>query len=201
MVHVNDAGQAARLARTVNKVLKVFYFAGLIGLLLVVGMLVLATLGPERFFAVERFRSGGFSLELNGLVRYELRSANLSDGMSLRSVFQSIAGAAIVYALVFVYVLRRLREVLDTVVMGEPFHRDNPKRIRDIGLGVTAAAFLVPAANSWVAHQMIQSFSLSGFSIVYSPDVQIIFTGLLLLVLAGVFAYGCYLQEEMDQTV
>lgn len=49
MVHVNDAGQAARLARTVNKVLKVFYFAGLIGLLLVVGMLVLATLGPERF--------------------------------------------------------------------------------------------------------------------------------------------------------
>jgi len=48
---------------------------------------------------------------------------------------------------------------------------------------------------------MIRTFNLSELSILYTPDLKLAFTGLLLLILAWVFDYGGYLQEEMDQTV
>ncbi|NLM41239.1 MAG: DUF2975 domain-containing protein [Firmicutes bacterium] len=190
-----------KIAQTLNKVLKVFYYAGMITLVLVLLMAVFSLLGPDHYFQPERFSGSRFTFELNGIVRFKLDSAQLGDGGSIRSVFLSIAAAAGVYALVFLYLLRRLREVVATVADRSPFQRDNPKRIRALGLGVTAAAFLIPAANSLVAWRMISSFNLDGFSVLYTPDLKLMFAGLLLLILAAVFDYGCYLQEEMDQTV
>lgn len=193
--------QNVKLVQTITKVIKVFYYASVVMLVLVACMALFTALGPDRYFTAERFANNKFTFELNGLLRYRLDPARLGEGGSLRDVYSSIALAAAVYAVLFAFILHRLGEVMDTVAAENPFHRGNPKRIRDIGLAVMAAAFLIPAANSWVALRMVRSFALEDFSILYSPDVVLAFTGLLLLVLAAVFDYGCYLQEEIDQTV
>jgi len=196
-----EARLAAKFAGPVRTVLKVFHCAGIVALVLAVLMAVFTVLGPDRYFAPERFASSSFTFELNGLVRYRVDTAKIDPARGVREVFQGIAAAAIVYLLFFIFIVLRLRQVMDTVASGNPFHPGNPKRVRDIGAAVIAGGFIFPAANSWVAVKMISTFSLAGFSVTYSPDVELAFIGFLLTVLAAVFAYGCYLQQEMDQTV
>ena len=78
---------------------------------------------------------------------------------------------------------------------GNPFIRATPRvrtSVRQIAGGFTS---LPPLG----AVKMISTFSLAGFP--STPDVELAFIGFLLTVLAAVFAYGCYLQQEMDQTV
>jgi len=196
-----EVRESLKFAQAVNKVLKVFYYAGLAALVLLACLAAFALFGPEGVFQPERFSGRLFTFELNGIVRFQVGGGQLDGSGSLRRVYLSIALAAAVYDLLFLYLLRRLRGLLETVVAKNPFHRGNPRRIRDLGSAVTAAAFLIPGANSYVAWQMIRSFNLTGFSVLYTPDLKLVFAGLLLLILSAVFDYGCYLQEEMDQIV
>jgi len=189
-----------KFAQTVNKVLKAFYWAGIAALLLVVLLGLFALFGPDRYFAAERYARYTFTFELNGIIRYHPDPEQVAGG-SLRGLFRSIALGSAVYVLFFLYLLRRLRQVMDTVAAQKPFYRGNSKRIHEIGRAVLASAFLIPGANSFVAWKMIRTFNLSELSILYTPDLKLAFTGLLLLILAWVFDYGGYLQEEMDQTV
>jgi hypothetical protein len=48
---------------------------------------------------------------------------------------------------------------------------------------------------------MIQSFQITNLEINYTFDGTMLVTGFLILILAGVFKYGNFLQKEYDATL
>ena len=94
-----------------------------------------------------------------------------------------------------------LRDLLKTVAQGVPFDKENPMRLVNIASVVIGGAFLFPALNELVAGRMIDTFLLKGFSLKYSADLFLLLAGLMMLIMAGVFKYGCYLQNEYDETL
>lgn len=201
MTLVNNVERWEGFAKPIGKVLTVLYVASVVVLVGLAGFGVFTLVASDAFFASEHFRFSRFSLELNGVLRYQINPAVIPEGASFRGIFTSIAVAGTVYAITVLLVLRRLREITQTVVIKQPFDSQNPQRILQMAWLVILSAFVAPASNGWVASRMIDTFSLEDFSIVYSPDVYLALTGFLLVILAGVFAYGCYLLQEIDQTV
>ena len=111
-------------------------------------------------------------------------------GHGLRAiVLIAVIGAAIVHT-----ILLRLLAMIDTVRAGDPFIVENARRLNAIawavlvleGLRLLIAAI---AAVVWEAGR-IDAFSLSSWLSV-----------LLLFVLAGVFAHGARMREDLEGTV
>jgi hypothetical protein len=109
-----------------------------------------------------------------------------------------VVGAALVH-----FVLRHLRAMVDTVRAGDPFVADNARRLRAIAWLVMAGEFVrlgigvvgrtaAPIARELGIHvdKNLVQFSLTPWLCV-----------LLLFVLAGVFAHGTRLRDDLEGTV
>jgi hypothetical protein len=55
--------------------------------------------------------------------------------------------------------------------------------------------------NGLVTVNIISLLKIERFNFNLSPDLFMLFTGILILILAGVFKYGAYLQNEYDTTL
>ena len=111
-------------------------------------------------------------------------------GYGLRAiVVLGVIGAAIVHT-----VLRRLLAIVDTVRVGDPFILENARRLDAIAWSVVALEGLrlviaAIAAAAW------EPGRISAFS--FAPWLAV----LLLFVLAGVFARGARMREDLEGTV
>jgi hypothetical protein len=121
---------------------------------------------------------------------FDMVNAHPLVGHGLRAiVLIAVIGAAIVHT-----ILLRLLAMIDTVRAGDPFIVENARRLNAIawavlvleGLRLLIAAI---AAVVWEAGR-IDAFSLSSWLSV-----------LLLFVLAGVFAHGARMREDLEGTV
>ncbi len=104
-------------------------------------------------------------------------------------VVLGVVGAAIVHT-----VLRRLLAIVDTVRVGDPFILENARRLNAIAWNVLALEGLrlviaAIAAAAWEPGR-IDAFSFAAWLSV-----------LLLFVLAGVFAHGARMREDLAGTV
>ncbi|MCG8640293.1 MAG: hypothetical protein MI862_11170, partial [Desulfobacterales bacterium] len=77
----------------------------------------------------------------------------------------------------------------------------NAKRITVMGVIFLIGSLVYKAAGGVVAMAIINTYNLSNFKINFSPDIFMLFTGFMLLILAGIFQYGSFLQEEYDTTL
>ena len=121
---------------------------------------------------------------------FDMVNAHPMVGHGLRAiVVLGVIGAAIVHT-----VLRRLLAIVDTVRAGDPFILENARRLDAIAWSVVAleALRMVIAA---IAATVWESGRISAFSIGSWLAV------LLLFVLAGVFARGARMREDLEGTV
>jgi len=116
------------------------------------------------------------------------RYPNAGIGFRLLIVL-GIAGAAVVHI-----VLRKLVAIVDTVKAGDPFSIDNARRLEAIGWGVTALELLRLGAWKLLSATFIAG-KFGGFAL--APWLAV----LLLFVLAGVFAQGARMRDELEGTV
>lgn len=71
-----------------------------------------------------------------------------------------------------------------------------------IGIVLLNASWIFKVIETVTASVIITAFSIPNISISYNiVDSTILFMGLLVLILAGVFKYGSYLQNEYDATL
>jgi predicted metal-binding membrane protein len=70
-----------------------------------------------------------------------------------------------------------------------------------IALVLVAGSVIVPILQWRIAATVIQMLYINNMNATYSVDGNLLFTGILILILAGVFQYGNYLQEEVDSTL
>ena len=115
----------------------------------------------------------------------------------LQALFMYISFAALMVSVV----LFEVKRILKTVVADNPFEKGNSKNLTVISLVLMIGSLMVPVLEGRVFTAIIQMLHVNNMNVSYSVDGNLLFTGILLLILAGVFQYGNYLQEEVDSTL
>jgi hypothetical protein len=103
-------------------------------------------------------------------------------------------------ALVIIY---ELRQVLRTLVAGEPFVRANASRIHLIGLVIIFMEIAKVVILTLFSVFLRDNFLVEGLvlGVAPRPDLGVILVGLVVLVIAAVFRQGAGLREDQELTV
>ena len=106
-----------------------------------------------------------------------------------------------IYAGILTILFNQISKVLRTVEIDKPFAKENAKRLTIIGAVLVIWSIVYRAAAVFVAWSIIHTFDIPNIQLNYSPDGFMLLSGLMMLILAGVFNYGNYLQQEYDSTI
>jgi hypothetical protein len=121
---------------------------------------------------------------------FDLINAHPLVGHGVRAiVVLGVIGAAVVHT-----VLRRLLAIVDTVRVGDPFILENAHRLNEIAWRVLTLEGLRLAVAA-IAAVVWEPGRIDAFS--FAPWLAV----LLFFVLAGVFAHGARLREDLEGTV
>ena len=103
----------------------------------------------------------------------------------------------------YLFVVFQLRRVLRNVRQGQPFARDNARRLRIIGYATLIAGPVFGLMTHIYGRVHQYQLDIPDATINVPIDVYpfAIFAGLIVLVIAQVFDYGARLQSEQDLTV
>jgi len=98
----------------------------------------------------------------------------------------------------FLLILRSLRKIFRTLILGDPFQPDNVRRLRQIGLTLAVVTVGVWAVQGMVAARLAPGvMDTQGFGELLTP----IFSVLIVFVLAEVFREGARLRHESELTI
>ena len=108
-----------------------------------------------------------------------------------------VFGSASAYVGAFTLILRSLRLIFRTLTQGDPFHPDNVRRLRQVGVilaVVTVGVWLVQGMAASLAPGMMER---QGIGELLTPG----FSVLIVFVLAEVFREGARLRRESELTI
>ena len=114
-------------------------------------------------------------------------------------VLTALVGLTNVGFLLYIFIL--LKKIVTDVKTKRPFSELNVRRFNFIGISFIVAALILPIFNSLLLSNIFKLLSVDFARVTYTIDIQQVFMGLLVLVLANIFEYGKNLQEENDLTV
>lgn len=111
---------------------------------------------------------------------------------------------------IFLYILKLLRDIFNSISHGSPFIRDNARRIRNIGWLMIAAQVMIlfwGAGLLWI-FQIPVTIPDVQVSVYWYPLVEEvqgalkgIFAGIIVLVIADIYRIGVEMKEERELTV
>lgn len=189
-----------RMARILRIVVQVFFWFCIVAVALG-GIAVLVILFvPETAFMITGDTRPGFSLTVDGMVRYQVDSQVETD-LCIKPVVQAVSTMAVLLLAGLAGMFQQLRDVLRTVEEDRPFVKENSRRIRIIGVILIFGSLVYDVAGGYVASSIIHAMNIPNMSVNFSVDMFMLLTGFMMLVLAGVFRYGSFLQEEYDSTL
>ena len=184
-----------KLTRMIRITLQCFYWVSIVcGVLCLIGFIALQFI-PEKYLVSSD--NVGFTLSLDGLIRYDAGD----QAVNLDGVYQSIAFMAALLSTGLAVFLKQLYTLLKTVEGDTPFTMENTKRLKIMGSSLLLYAFIAPGAGFIVASSMVHAFAVDRISVVYSVNINLLFSGFVLMILAGIFQYGSFLQSEFDTTL
>lgn len=126
-----------------------------------------------------------------------------ADNLSKSEMSLFICSVMLPALAIVLLIVRQLRLFLRSVKAGRPFERANPARIRRIGYLVAVLGPLVGLGNFISGSKLIQRISLSDFSTSVETNIhlEMVFMGLLIVLIGQIFEAGVSLQEDQDLTV
>jgi len=135
-----------------------------------------------------------------GIMKFNI-DPNLSDNTNLKHLLQTMLPMVIVISSIFVIVNHNLRLILKTIADNRPFERNNAKRLFIIGIVLIISSVVWKITEGIFALTVINTLNIENIDVTFTVDVAMLLTGFLILILAGVFQYGSYLQEEYNATL
>lgn len=104
---------------------------------------------------------------------------------------------------VLIWIFHLARAFMRTVRGGEPFNRNNPQRIRLIGLIVMITGPIMTAVQYIYSYRYIHILDYPGAKIEIEPDIHLlsILFGLVLFMIGHVYDTAVKLKEESDLTI
>lgn len=191
-----DQKKIKRMAHIFRIVMQVFFWVSIV-------MVVVCAIGALKiYFSPQQDFIGfdQFKLSIDSVVSYEV-DPQTDMNVSVKSILLSISLMTGILFVGFAFLLRQLRDLLRTVEEENPFAKENAKRITVMGVIFLIGSIVYKAAGGVVALAIIHTYNLTNFEVNFSPDIFMVFTGFMLLILAGIFQYGSFLQEEYDTTL
>ena len=156
------------------------------------------------------FSAGAASIAIVAVLLFSFRPDLLSGAINLGAfhirgpwIGPLAAGtlvAADLYIVGALVIVGRLRRIFQTLVVGDPFHPANVRRLRVIGAAL-AGLELGRYAFAVIAHLIVHSLGLAKVDLGGGVNLNTWFSVLVIVVLAEVFREGARLRGEAELTI
>lgn len=170
----------------------------LIGLL-VIGFVVIIFI-PRSLLDFDIATLEDINVQLFNLI-YEISDGNFAGIINVKWLIILSFFTGIMNIAFYQYIQIQLRNVIRDVKNATPFSKKNVMFLKRVAYAFLIASILLPLINNWLFATALNTFEIYNATIGFSMNFQSLFTGALVLILAYVFDYGSYLQEEHDMTV
>lgn len=180
--------------------MQAFYWAGLAAAVLLSISLIVITILPEKNFIISPDARDNIGFSIDGLISYRINS-HAAVELSLKPVYQAICFMGAVISAGLTIIFKQIGNILKTVGEDRPFSEENSRRLTIIGVTLIIGSVVFRAAEGVVASAIIHTLNIQNMQINYGLDGFMMLSGFLILILAGVFKYGSYLQQEYDATL
>lgn len=189
-----------KLSKSVFVILKVVYWIALvltvIAFLLSIGVRFL----PDDFSFFNYTTDGVFGISPDNIIQFEIARESI-EGVNLIPIYSALLIGIFISLLLVTIVLRQLKGITKNVTDSNPFHEKNAKGVLYIGYTVIAGSLLIPISKAYTVNQIIHTFDLTNVRAVYTINVEVLFIGILLILLSSIFHFGAFLQQEYDTTL
>ena len=155
---------------------------------------------PEDIFSVSNIQEGFSISTIGGAIRYGIGS-DLYGDINFKLLMQTMLPAVTVVSLIMIVIAHNLRSILKTIKDERPFDKNNSKRILVIGIVLIAGSVIIKIVEGMTALAIINSLEIKNVDVVFTVDGAMLLPGILIIILAGIFRYGSYLQDEYDTTL
>ena len=186
-----------KTAKILRAIMDVFFWVTIISGMGIVSLCILVLIGA---LTIPKTESMTISLVLNGLISYKV-DRSMYELPILRPVILRFIPTVSLVVLMAATIFRQVRNILKTVVQDCPFAEENVKRLFIIAFSLITGSVLINVAQYLLVVAAVQSLQINCLQVSYATDLTMLTTGLLILILAGVFKYGCFLQKEYDATI
>ena len=185
-----------RFMSVLSKILAILLIIAMGGL--VIGLVVISFL-PSDVLTVDLGFIDGLTFSFMNI---EFRMAvDLFDGdyAIKTALILSLIAALVSIAFVY-YIIRLLHLILVNVSNKKPFSESNVKYLFNMSYTFIIMSVTVPIFIYIAGRQVVNMLDIDA-SISYGISSGPLFIGILIWILASIFQYGKYLQDEVDQTV
>ena len=188
------------LARVLEIICSILFWVTAVGFcIFLLGNIALAFI-PAKSVVIDANTSGSLSTTLGGTMFFKFEP-QVSGEIIIKPFLQAFFSWIAVAALMVSVILFEVKRVLKSVIQNNPFKIGNSKNLTVIAAVLIIGSFIVPFLEGRVVSEIIRALQISNINFSYSMDGTLLFTGIIILILAGVFQYGNYLQEEVDSTL
>lgn len=188
-----------KVAKTVKVISDIsFWVIAVLGVISLLS-LIISSFIPDSSFILTGDQLNHVKFSFDGMLRF---SANKDQSyINLKPYLQSMSLLIAIYSSIFAVILYELRKILKAVLLDKPFDKENSKCLTIIAAILMIGSLFVNIARVNIGTAFVKITNITGISINYNIDFSMLLYGILILMLAGIFKYGCYLQEEYDATL
>jgi len=186
------------------KVVNTFLKWSIIGVFILSGILLVGFVAvvfvPKGLFSWNMANLEQISVQLTNILN-EINGDILSGVANVKSLILTLLFTGVVNLSFFQFIQIQLRKIVSNVNDEMPFQNANAVILRNLGLGYIIASVLLSFVNSWMFVTLVNTFNVFHATIEFSVDLQMVFMGIIILILAYIFNCGSSLQEEHDTTL
>lgn len=195
-----DSGKYKKMAKIIQFVVRIFFIVSVVSMTaaVVIGLFLSFT-NPSALASIAN-STGSMSFSVDNAIMFKV-SPKLATIENLKPIYSSICFMAAAAAAVLVIIFRQLDLILETIKHEKPFELKNSRRLSIIGITLIIGSFVIRAGQYLVVSTMIHKLQLFDITVNFTADNNMILTGFIVMILAGVFRYGSFLQNEFDSTV
>lgn len=200
MNEIKSLDKMKRVTFVLTKVLSVvtWLLVACVVLLSIGGLIIL--LMDDKYFTIKDAYKGNISLVIEGWFKYNI-VGEPGNVLSFKPLVLTIIPTVIVSVVFYIINVKLIKNILKYLLEGKPFDLRSSKSLWMMSINFFVASIVFKIAGSLIALKMMDMLNVETSNIGLLPDVSLVFTGLLLMILSGVFRYGYYLQEAYDETV
>jgi hypothetical protein len=199
--------RAMKLANILQSICMVMVTLALIlTILILLGRINVSVATPDGYFQntllVEKDHNTSSRFMFTNLSYLDIHLNTISSGGTVGIV--TYVGVVIMNLLVVLpgaYVFFVMASFFRKIAQKEVFTSSNASLLSRGGIVLLSFAFLTPLFNAYIIPSLIHSLSSNVVSTSVSINFIELFAGAILLVMAYVFHYGIYLQDEADHTL
>lgn len=168
-----------------------------------VAALLLAMLGAlvisSDLYNIDLSRIDHFSMNI-GLLNMNIPIEQMEGTLNIRYLIVFASITMLFYMGAFFYLFKKVERFLSYVKKGTPFADENIHMMYHIGKVLVILSAALPIITLPFAWRLAHALPLD-IMVNFEIDFGLLVLGLVVLLLASIFNYGAYLQEEYDQTV